>query len=68
VQKQAREVTNAQLRAKLIELIKAGQAVWLLIETSPAASTFTGRGNRRVPVLTWWVYRFMRGRPADWAG
>jgi TldD protein len=61
-------VTNAQLRAKLIELIKAqGKPFGLLIDDIAGGFTFTGRGQPQAfQVLPLVVYKvFPDGRPDE---
>jgi TldD protein len=61
-------VTNAQLRAKLIELIKAqGKPFGLLIDDIAGGFTFTGRGQPQAfQVLPLVVYKvFADGRPDE---
>jgi predicted Zn-dependent protease len=61
-------VTNAQLRAKLIELIKAqGKSYGLLIDDIAGGFTFTGRGQPQAfQVLPLVVYKvFADGRPDE---
>jgi predicted Zn-dependent protease len=61
-------VTNAQLRAKLIELIKAqGKPYGLLIDDIAGGFTFTGRGQPQAfQVLPLVVYKvFPDGRPDE---
>jgi TldD protein len=62
----ARAVTDAQLRAKLIELVKAqGKPFGLLIDDIAGGFTFTGRGQPQAfQVLPLVVYKvFPDGRP-----
>jgi len=64
----SKTVTNAQLRAKLIELIKAqGKAFGLLIDDIAGGFTFTGRGQPQAfQVLPLVVYKvFPDGRPDE---
>jgi len=61
-------VTNAQLRAKLIELIKAqGKPFGLLIDDIAGGFTFTGRGQPQAfQVLPLVVYKvYADGRPDE---
>jgi predicted Zn-dependent protease len=63
-----KQVTNAQLRAKLIELIKAqGKPYGLLIDDIAGGFTFTGRGQPQAfQVLPLVVYKvFPDGRPDE---
>jgi TldD protein len=64
----SKTVTNAQLRAKLIELIKAqGKPYGLLIDDIAGGFTFTGRGQPQAfQVLPLVVYKvFPDGRPDE---
>jgi TldD protein len=64
----SKTVTNAQLRAKLIELIKAqGKSYGLLIDDIAGGFTFTGRGQPQAfQVLPLVVYKvFADGRPDE---
>src|SRR5436190_9865996 len=64
----SKTVTNAQLRAKLIELIKAqGKAFGLLIDDIAGGFTFTGRGQPQAfQVLPLVVYKvYADGRPDE---
>ena len=64
----SKTVSNAQLRAKLIELIKAqGKPYGLLIDDIAGGFTFTGRGQPQAfQVLPLVVYRvFPDGRPDE---
>ena len=64
----SKTVTNAQLRAKLIELIKAqGKPFGLLIDDIAGGFTFTGRGQPQAfQVLPLVVYKvFPDGRPDE---
>src|SRR6266481_711238 len=64
----SKTVTNAQLRAKLIELIKAqGKPFGLLIDDIAGGFTFTGRGQPQAfQVLPLVVYKvFADGRPDE---
>jgi len=64
----SKTLTNAQLRAKLIELIKAqGKPFGLLIDDIAGGFTFTGRGQPQAfQVLPLVVYRvFPDGRPDE---
>jgi TldD protein len=64
----SKTMTNAQLRAKLIELIKAqGKPYGLLIDDIAGGFTFTGRGQPQAfQVLPLVVYRvFADGRPDE---
>jgi TldD protein len=64
----SKTVTNAQLRAKLIELIKAqGKPYGLLIDDIAGGFTFTGRGQPQAfQVLPLVVYKvFADGRPDE---
>ena len=64
----SKTVTNAQLRAKLIELIKAqGKPFGLLIDDIAGGFTFTGRGQPQAfQVLPLVVYKvFSDGRPDE---
>src|SRR5271165_1700336 len=64
----SKSVTNAQLRAKLIELIKAqGKTFGLLIDDIAGGFTFTGRGQPQAfQVLPLVVYKvFADGRPDE---
>ena len=64
----SKTVTNAQLRAKLIELIKAqGESYGLLIDDIAGGFTFTGRGQPQAfQVLPLVVYKvFADGRPDE---
>ena len=64
----SKTVTNAQLRAKLIELVKAqGKSYGLLIDDIAGGFTFTGRGQPQAfQVLPLVVYKvFADGRPDE---
>jgi predicted Zn-dependent protease len=64
----SKTVTNAQLRAKLIELIKTqGKSYGLLIDDIAGGFTFTGRGQPQAfQVLPLVVYKvFADGRPDE---
>src|SRR6266403_2263969 len=64
----SKTVTNAQLRAKLIELIKAqGKSYGLLIDDIAGGFTFTGRGQPQAfQVLPLVVYKvYADGRPDE---
>src|SRR5882672_8256141 len=64
----SKSVTNAQLRAKLIELIKTqGKSYGLLIDDIAGGFTFTGRGQPQAfQVLPLVVYKvFADGRPDE---
>jgi predicted Zn-dependent protease len=64
----SKTVTNAQLRAKLIELIKAqGKPYGLLIDDIAGGFTFTGRGQPQAfQILPLVVYKvFPDGRPDE---
>ncbi|HET8924340.1 MAG TPA: metallopeptidase TldD-related protein [Candidatus Acidoferrum sp.] len=64
----SKTVTNAELRAKLIELIKAqGKPYGLLIDDIAGGFTFTGRGQPQAfQVLPLVVYKvFFDGRPDE---
>jgi len=64
----SKTVTNAQLRAKLIDLIKAqGKSYGLLIDDIAGGFTFTGRGQPQAfQVLPLVVYKvFADGRPDE---
>ena len=64
----SKTMTNAQLRAKLIELIKAqGKSYGLLIDDIAGGFTFTGRGQPQAfQVLPLVVYKvFPDGRPDE---
>jgi predicted Zn-dependent protease len=64
----SKTVTNVQLRAKLIELIKAqGKSYGLLIDDIAGGFTFTGRGQPQAfQVLPLVVYKvFADGRPDE---
>jgi predicted Zn-dependent protease len=64
----SKTVTNAQLRAKLIELIKTqGKSYGLLIDDIAGGFTFTGRGQPQAfQVLPLVVYKvFADGRPNE---
>ena len=64
----SKTVTNAQLRAKLIELIKGqGKSYGLLIDDIAGGFTFTGRGQPQAfQVLPLVVYKvFADGRPDE---
>ena len=64
----SKTMTNAQLRAKLIELIKAqGKSFGLMIDDIAGGFTFTGRGQPQAfQVLPLVVYKvFADGRPDD---
>jgi len=64
----SKTVTNAQLRAKLVELVKAqGKSYGLLIDDIAGGFTFTGRGQPQAfQVLPLVVYKvFADGRPDE---
>src|SRR5258706_9741549 len=64
----SKTVTNAELRAKLVELIKAqGKSFGLLIDDIAGGFTFTGRGQPQAfQVLPLVVYKvFADGRPDE---